>query len=487
MELELVLSPEAAARLPHLKLLAPLKQARARNRPVRVIWHDSPDAALAADGLALAERRDGWRLERMHPGPELWPPATPAPVLAEAPDRAGLGDGLPEPLLPTASFAGRAFGLSLLVEDAAVELTLLIGAVRSVVDEHPAARLLLSGPERETVRLALVLAAELELSVPRGSLAGDAIAVARGIAPAPRRLGAPSVPEDGSVADAFAHLTGHLTDVILHWAPIAAAEADGPEPVHQMRVGVRRLRSVLSVFASATACPSVVEAGAGLKALGAVLGPARDWDVFTAGVGAHVAAAFPAERAMARLMEAAERYRRQGYADLRRFIDDPAFRLLAIRLAALSATRLWEQEIGDGERAVLDTPLPDFAAAALNRRLKRVLAPGNDIAHLEPDELHAIRLHAKRLRYASEFFAPLFPGKATRRFIRRLAELQEDLGTLNDGAVAAGLLAQLPNGGAERAFAIGLVRGFVAAASRGARKEIVDVWRDFRKQEPFWT
>jgi CHAD domain-containing protein len=445
---------------------------------------------LAAAGLALAERREGWRLEQMHPGQDPWPPATPAPVLREARDRASLcaslGDDVPETLVPIASFAGRALSLSLLVENEAVELTLLSGTIRSVVDEHQTARLRISGPARETVRLTLALATELPLSVPRTSLAGEAISVARGIVPAPRRIGAPAVPDGVSLADAFAHLTGHLTDVILHWAPIAAGE-DGPEPVHQMRVGVRRLRSVLSVFRGATACPTIAEAGAGLKALGAVLGPARDWDVFTAGIGARVAAAFPEERAMVKLMEAAERHRRQGYADLRRFIDDPAFRLLGIRLAALSAARLWEQEIDDAERTVLATPLTDFAVAALNRRLKRMVAPGNDIAHMEPEALHIIRLRAKRLRYAAEFFAPLFPGKATRRFTRRLSQLQEELGLLNDGTVAAGLLAQLPGGGAERAFAIGLVRGFVAAASNTARKEIVEVWRDFRKQEPFWT
>jgi triphosphatase len=487
MELELVLSPATASRLPRLKLLAPLKQGRARNRPVRIIWHDSPEVALAAAGLALAERREGWRLERMRPGQDLWPPATPAPVLQEAADRAGLGDAVPETVLPIASFAGRVLGLSLLIEDAAVELTLLSGAVRSVVDEHQAARLLLSGPARETIGLALALAAELPLSVPRTSLAEEAISAARGITPAPRRTGAPSLPDDVSIADAFAHLVGHLTDVVLYWAPVAAAGDGGPNPVHQMRVGVRRLRSVLAVFRRATASPTIAEVGAGLKALGAALGPARDWDVFTAGTGADVAAAFPEERAMVRLMEAAERRRRQGYADLRRFLDDPAFRLLGIRLAALSAARLWEQEIDDAERGVLETPLTDFAAVALNKRLKRLLAPGSDIIHLEPTALHAIRLHAKRMRYAAEFFAPLFPGKATRRFIRRLTRLQEQLGMLNDGAVAAGLLAQLAGGGAERAFAIGLVRGFAAAASGNARTEIVEAWRDFRKQEPFWA
>jgi hypothetical protein len=65
--------------------------------------------------------------------------------------------------------------------------------------------------------------------------------------------------------------------------------------------------------------------------------------------------------------------------------------------------------------------------------------------------------------------------------------LQESLGTLNDGAVAADLLAALPGGGADRAFAIGAVRGFLAARGGASRGEIARKWKKFRKQEPFWS
>jgi hypothetical protein len=40
--------------------------------------------------------------------------------------------------------------------------------------------------------------------------------------------------------------------------------------------------------------------------------------------------------------------------------------------------------------------------------------------------------------------------------------------------------------GAERAFAAGVVRGFVAAKGGAAREEIVDAWKKFRRLEPFW-
>ncbi len=258
-----------------------------------------------------------------------------------------------------------------------------------------------------------------------------------------------------------------------------------------MRVATRRLRSALSVFSRATASPSVAEADAGLKALAASLGPARDWDVFNAGIGATIGQAFDADlqegQAVARLLAATERQRLAGYEALRRFVAAPEFRLLGIRLAVLAGARPWQAEIDEAERAALDLPLKEFAAGVLARRWKRMFAEGDDIEHLEADKLHEIRLRAKRLRYAAEFFAALFPHKATRRFIQRLSALQEELGLLNDGAVAASLLQALPGSGTDRAFAIGAVRGFVAAIGGASRAGIAGAWKKFRKQEPFWT
>ena len=100
-------------------------------------------------------------------------------------------------------------------------------------------------------------------------------------------------------------------------------------------------------------------------------------------------------------------------------------------------------------------------------------------------DLHGLRIQCKRLRYAAEFFAPLFPGRDTRRFVRRLGVLQERLGHLNDGAVAGTLMASLGHGGG-RAFAAGVVRGFVAAQSQDVRAKAERSWRKFQHVPTFW-
>ena len=218
----------------------------------------------------------------------------------------GLGFELPDPLVPAAAFEGRAGSLDLVTEQGSISLTLLNGAVRAVAAEHRISRVQLSGPAEAARTLALAMAGELRLAVPRASLAAEAFAVASGVAPPPRREGAPELPSGLSVPEAFAHVLGHLSDVILYFAPSAADGREGPEPVHQMRVAVRRLRSAIKVFQRAVRCPAVDAVDAGLKALATKLAPTRDWDVFVTETAAAVVAAFPAEQRLQRLLAAAE-------------------------------------------------------------------------------------------------------------------------------------------------------------------------------------
>ena len=484
MELELGLDPDDASRLTRLAFLSPLKNAKARSRVARIIWHDSPDRVLAQQGLALAEQRPLWRLERLIPNAHSWPLGAPAPVVATGRAASALGHVLPEPLIPVAAFEGRAGSLSLATEHGPVGLTLLSGAIRAVAAEHRLSRVLLEGAPEVVQQLAVALAGEVSLAVPRASLAAEAFAVASGKAPEPRHEGAPDLPPGLSVTEAFAHVVGHLSDVVVHFAPAAASGREGPEPVHQMRVAVRRLRSAIKVFRRAVSSPAVDTADAGLKALAAKLAPTRDWDVFATETAKSVDTAFPTEPRLKRLLAAVERRRRACHNELRAFLASVEFRRLGIELACLAGVQDWPAIVDESGQAELVVALDDFAARVLDKRLKRLTQIDDDLAGLEPHALHAIRLHAKRLRYAAEIFAPLYPGKPTHRFIRRLGRLQDRLGTLNDAAVAASLLGELSGG--SHAFAIGLVLGFVGAHSARTRKRIDQAWLRFHSLEPFW-
>ncbi len=503
-----------AADLPKLWRAAPLaawRMGRTRTATCRRIWHDTAGFTLRGHGLALSEQSGVWRLERLNPdGTAVWPPAGPAPILAEGPDPAALvrriTPAIVSALVPIAAFTGTRRSLKLQTGGQPASLDVLHGALRGVAHDEPACRLILSGPGAAMATLAAALAGQATLTIPRAGLAARAIALAQGTDPAPRQLGAPEIPHGLTVSDALVLVISHLTDVILHWAAIVPTHKPGTnaEPVHQMRVAVRRLRSALAIFRRATNGPDAAALfrtlGRELKALAATLGDARDWDVFLEGAGADIGAAFAGDKRVASLLMAASRKRLAAYAALAAHLNSAAWRDLALRLALLPAARPWavpvpaqpeRDEFGelrapDLHANLLSASAEAYASQALHRSLKRVTAAGEDLSALTPDALHEARKNGKQLRYACEFFAPLFPAKPTRRFLERLEDVQEALGAVNDSHVAAGLMDRL-SAGPDGRFATGVVLGYVAATSAPAARRAGKVWAKLLKQPVFWT
>jgi CHAD domain-containing protein len=314
--------------------------------------------------------------------------------------------------------------------------------------------------------LAIAMSQHVALRPPLCSLAAEAFAVVKGAPPAPRRLGAPKIPPQASTAEALTVIIAHLADVILYWGA-AVPTATTPEPVHQMRVAVRRLRSALSVFRRAVPGEDAWHAdlAAELKSLARALGAARDWDVFLAETAADIEKVFASDRRIATMLNAG-----------------PAWRRLSLTLALLPSLRPWDDATADA----FSSPAAAYASKALDRRLKNVLAAGDSLAHMPQDQLHELRKTAKRLRYAIEFFAPLFPEKPVHKYLGKLETLQEDFGAINDTAVAAHLASALGTG-TNRAFAAGAVHGFGAARVTRATKKLHRSWAKFYRETPFWN
>jgi CHAD domain-containing protein len=263
---------------------------------------------------------------------------------------------------------------------------------------------------------------------------------------------------------------------MLHLAPSAADEAAGPEPVHQMRVAVRRARSAFSLFRPVIDNAALAPSADALKRLGQMLGPARDWDVFMTETAPPVETALLQQPPLRSLLRAGTRRRHAARRELSEFLHGPAFRSLSLELACLAAA---DPRVSETE----PPKLSEFAAGVLHKRWKRLLGVGKSLDELASAELHDLRLKAKRLRYAAEFFAPLFPDKPTARFINRLAVLQERLGVFNDTTVADGLLREINH---KPGYAAGLVLGFTAARGVRARPKIASSWARFRRRQPFW-
>jgi CHAD domain-containing protein len=505
LRLEIALDPGAVARLRRHPAFARSGDGGARSRSVATarIWYDTAEGTLAGLGLVLeAPRRGPRRLLRVVPGADAaWHPAAPSDTVESVADGAvpeAVGDAA---LVPIAAFDGRSVRLPVAEAygEAPLECELLHGRLRAVAAEREVARLGIAGPAGPALALARALAADLPALPARAALAEEGRALARGEATTrPRRRGAPDLAGVWGVEDAFAVALGHLLDVMLSQAPLARMEA-GPEGVHQMRVALRRLRSVMKLFRSVFDGPSLRALDDRLKALADALGPARDWDVFLDGMARDVAAALPGERRIAALLRAAEARRAAAYGALRETLDGAAFRTLVWDAIALLALRSWRAEAPDDVEAAAarEGPLDEFAEGALAKRWRRLLTRGEALAAAAPDDdeaLHALRLEGKRMRYAAEVFAPLWPGKPSRRFVKRLAALQEALGLANDASVARSLVAGLAARGAAtsrrsngHAWAIGVVEGWALTRARRVRGKAMARWEALMRLDPFWA
>jgi CHAD domain-containing protein len=130
----------------------------------------------------------------------------------------------------------------------------------------------------------------------------------------------------------------------------------------------------------------------------------------------------------------------------------------------------------------------EFAVAALDDCYRRVRRRGRQFAALTDAELHALRIRVKRLRYAVEFLAPLFPAARVKPFRDAAVRLQDLLGHLNDAAVATALLDEAvgPQPAGELRSGRAYVLGWSAAQAAHARAGLAAAWRQLREADPFW-
>ncbi len=218
-----------------------------------------------------------------------------------------------------------------------------------------------------------------------------------------------------------------------------------PEALHQARVGLRRLRSALSIFKDMVAGPELDRFQAELRSLAGLLGKVRDVDVMIEKLD---------DADALRLLHVA---RDERFAAVVAALGSAPVRALMLDLVAWIAIGPWRD--AEATADLRRTPAPDFAAATLDALRRRVKRRGARLAKLDEEHRHRVRIAAKKLRYAAEFFAGLYPGrKAGRRretFLEAIEDMQTQLGHLNDLASGRALFDELGIADAETILAAG--------------------------------
>jgi inorganic triphosphatase YgiF len=465
-ELKFRLSGAAAARVARVLRLGPA-QALAS------VYFDSPDERLRAARMALRLRRAGraWlqtlKCEFAPAARGEWevPVARKTLELARLPlaeiqqstgvDLAALGARLGPRFETrfTRRVAELQFGAAR-IEAALDRGHIVAGARRAPILELELE--LKSGAPRELARYAKTLIDPLQLRLALESKAERGYRLAHGERLAlPQKWRAPGLAASTAPGDALAALAAAaLVQAGANAEGLFAS--DDPEYLHQLRVGLRRLRAVLGAFKALA--PRAKPLKRRLRALAPVLGTARDWDVFVLAVPAP-ASVLP--RARARQREA----RRAASAA----VASSAFNAFLVRALQWIEDRPWQAVPG---------PLAPFAAQALERLHRSTIERGRRIDWQDATERHALRIRVKRLRYAGDAFGVCYDEAARLAYLGALEQLQDDFGELNDIAVGRRLLAELGgDAGIERRFA-GRERRLIA--------RLPGDWRAFAVRAPFW-
>jgi len=234
------------------------------------------------------------------------------------------------------------------------------------------------------------------------------------------------------------------------------------ECIHQMRVGLRRLRSALAIFEPLKACPAHLQSE--LVWLSTELGRARDWDVLATSTIPLLAADGIEIADLAALQRRVQQEATRAHRRAARAVD------------SARATRLWlclEQWLylpgapdADGAAGQVEqipaTLLIEFAEQNVAQFHRKMLARSASMETAVPESRHRLRIAAKKLRYATEFFLSYYRKKSTDRFLNKLADLQDIFGASNDTVVADRLLRELAQKHPDLADGCANIRNYLA-------------------------
>jgi triphosphatase len=203
-------------------------------------------------------------------------------------------------------------------------------------------------------------------------------------------------------------------------------KTNAPEALHQMRVAVRRLRSLMSFFETMLSTKEMamlrLEIGRVFKALGA----ARDLDVLLASLETEGEICPPSALAEIR------HEREVAYMRLTALLNSRRFCLNMLDLLAFVECGVWMK----AGRAARGAEKLNVRAALILKRQREKLRKFEPVSHLEAKKRHKLRIQAKKFRYACEFFGDLFAGPKAHHRKRDMSktteDLQELLGQLND-------------------------------------------------------
>ena len=229
--------------------------------------------------------------------------------------------------------------------------------------------------------------------------------------------------------------------VLVDLADIAESNISGTlddldsEFLHDLRVAVRKSRSVLRELKRVFPADALARQRETLKWVQAITGEARDLDVQMLDWDGLAAKVSPDRRAaLAPVHELVARHRAAAVERLQAELRSRAF-----ELAWASYRRFLSGKLGPAkERPDAKKPIAEVAGRRIRTVYADMVEMGSAIDERSPaEDLHDLRKKGKELRYLLELFGGLWPAETVRPLVKTLKGLQDVLGTHQDRAIQA--------------------------------------------------
>jgi inorganic triphosphatase YgiF len=524
IELKLSIEAEGAERVFEHPLLRTSGASPIEVQRLHSVYFDTRDRALAEAGIGLRLRRAGdrqWQTVKLG-GREAAglfvrtevesEGAGERPDLRAVPDPA-VRDRLIElvgeqPLEPVFETAFERQTRRVRDEFGEWSLCLDRGEIRAGFAREPICELELEhhrGPAAHLYDVALQLAEDVALRPAMHSKAERGERLRSGALPVVRPADPIDLPGDATLGRAIAAIAQDCLQQIGANAELVAT-GDDPEAIHQMRVGLRRMRALIALVRREVPSARLGRLRGALRGLATLLGDVRDLDVFIAERIDPLLARRRGDAALETLREDAVALREERRIALRSALRSGRHARLLLELGRWLASledRPERESAGDGEAESgdgADEPPPSplargaesFARAALTRLERRVKKRAETALSESPSARHELRIALKKLRYAGEFFRSFYGRKESKRYLRRLGRLLDLLGTQNDLETADRLVPILlercpPERAVELARAVGLVEGYALGEQERSQGELAWRWQRFDDVRGFWA
>ncbi len=481
-----------AAALPHLDVLTPEAGMR-----IDTVTFDH-DHALTAAGWRVAVETQGTAREvtvsnriAFSPGVTAYTPIFVAPLSAAGVANA-LFDAAPVPFREALAAAGELSACATLTSDRhrwqgtrdGVALTLsldaalcepLAGAAAPLQELRIAAPWPEESDATAIVETLFACARDVVDALPALVRLDDVLARMASDAPPQPQQATRAVPVDlrgaGSAEAALLAIAGNIT---AHWFgnDVGVRDIGSGEFVHQLRVAHRRLATAMRIFSPWRDDNWLEHIAPDLQWLRALLGEARDRDVFTDATLPMLVQAEGDLDAWAPLCARADAERLVARSRVQDALASRRYARVALAWLQWLATLTLHQA------AATDAgPSLREHAKKRVRRYHRQLMSAEKLTTLDDAARHRVRIDAKYLRYTLEFFAQI-TSRATRSdAVKTLTRIQAALGDGNDAAVALAFLEQMDVDATRRGFA----RGWCEALKRATAKEGERLVRELRK------